>query len=185
MKISLEQGPTAKDWILVRKITLATVGKDTNSEPSFDWKVRLLRARHSPIRELHFVFHLKDIPYWVAMHLVRHHIGCQPYIQTQRTDRTGVDRTEKPQDAPVDMWWSMNAEALITIANKRLCRMAAKETRQVVEEMCRQVRVAYPEFDSELVPICERTHQCYEMKGCGKVSSEYPRKEPDSHPSLQ
>ena len=107
----------------------------------------MLRARHSPIRELQFVFLLEDVPYWVAMHLVRHHIGCQPYVRTQRNDRqTDYDRRKAPQDAPIDMMWSMNAEALMTIANKRLCEQAAQETHDAVEEMCALVAKANPEF---------------------------------------
>ena len=68
------------------------------------------------------------------------------------------------------MIWDVNAEELQEIANKRLCKMAAKETREVVEEMCRLAEGATPELTGLLVPMCERCGGvCYEMNGgCGK-----------------
>lgn len=170
MKIELVKFPNDEDWKLVKDCTLVTVGLNAVNPPSYDWKVKLLESRHSPIRELHFVFRITNIPYWVAMHLVRHHIGCQPYVKTQRNDRqSNYDRAKASQDAPVDMMWSMNAESLITIANKRLCNQAAEETREVVKEMCRLVKEKCPEFTNELVPACVRNGGiCHEMFSCRK-----------------
>lgn len=170
MRVELVKHPTDEDWMLVKKCTLVTVGLSSKRPPDNEWKHKILKARHSPIRELKFVFLLKDVPYWVAMHLVRHHVGCQPYVRTQRNDRQdGYDRTKAPQDAPVDMMWSINADALLTIANKRLCTMAAKETRQVVQQMCALVSASNPEFIPFLVPMCEyHGGVCHEFNGCGK-----------------
>lgn len=170
MQIELVKHPTDEDWMLVKMCTLVTVGLKSKRPPDDEWKKRILKARHSPIRELKFVFLLKDIPYWVAMHLVRHHIGCQPYVRTQRNDRqTGYDRTKAPQDAPVDMMWSMNAEALLNIANKRLCSQAATETREVVERMCALVKASNPEFIPHLIPMCEyHGGICQEFNSCGR-----------------
>lgn len=83
MQIDLIKAPTEADWALVKACTLVTVGKKATTPPTSEWKHRILEARHSPIRELRFVFRL-EVPYWVAMHLVRHHVGCQPYVRTQR-----------------------------------------------------------------------------------------------------
>lgn len=176
MRVELVKHPTDEDWMLVKKCTLVTVGLKSNRPPDDEWKKKILKARHSPIRELKFVFLLKDVPYWVAMHLVRHHIGCQPYVRTQRNDRqTDYDRTKAPQDAPVDMMWSMNADALMTIANKRLCTMAAKETREVVEAMCFLAIKSNPEFAGMLVPMCEyHGGVCHEFKSCGRCPEAKP-----------
>lgn len=170
MRIELLKYPSDDDWMLCKACTLVTVGKEAKQPPSADWKHKLLRARHSPIRELKFVFLLKDIPSWVSVHLVRHHVGCQPYVRSQRNDRQNAyDRTKAPQDAPVDMIWSMNAEALMTIANKRLCNQASKETRAVVQEMCRLVLERCPEFNGLLVPMCEyHGGRCDEMFPCNR-----------------
>jgi thymidylate synthase ThyX len=111
---------------------------------------------------------LENIPSWVSVHLVRH-VHAQPYVKSQRNDRQSeYDRTKAPQDAPVNMIWDMNAEELMVIANKRLCRLASKETREVVTQMCKLVVEECPEFDEFLVPMCfYHGGVCHEMKGCG------------------
>lgn len=166
--VQLIKYPTEEDWLLVKKCTLVTVGKETNKPPTEKFKTELLRARHSPIRELKFVFYLTDIPYWVSVHLCRH-VHAQPYVRTQRNDRQNdYDRNSAPQNAPIDMMWSVNGEELITIANKRLCNLASTETRELVKEICNEVIKACPEFEKELVPMCVRNGGvCYEMASCG------------------
>ena len=167
MEVDIIKYPTEEDWLLVKKCTLVTVGKESDRPATEEFKRKMLRARHSPIRELKFVFYLKDIPYWVSVHLCRH-IHAQPYVKTQRNDRQdGYDRTKAPQDAPVDMMWSVNAEELITIANKRLCNLASKETRLLVWKICKAVMKVCPELTNELVPMCARNGGiCYEMFPC-------------------
>lgn len=167
MKVKIIKYPNLEDWLIAKQCTLVTVGKETNTPPTEKFKRDLLRARHSPIRELRFVFYLEGIPYWVSVHLCRH-VHAQPYVKTQRNDRqNNYDRNSAPQNAPVDMMWSMNAEELITIANKRLCKQASKETRELVEMICEEVTKVCPEFSSELVPMCVRNGGvCYEVFPC-------------------
>lgn len=172
MEVRLLKYPTEQDWLFVKKCAYETIGKDTDTPPTLAWKKAMLTARHSPIRELNFAFELVNIPYWVSVHLCRHHVGCQPYVQTQRNDRQGkYDRNSAPQSAPVNMIWTMNAEALLTIANKRLCTNASEETREVVKRMCKLVMEYCPEFIDDLVPACFYSGVCHEMKCCGLVDS--------------
>jgi len=169
MKIEILRYPTGDDWRLAKRATLETVGLRPKTDPSFEWKVSLLMARHSPIRLLPFVFELVDVPYWVSVHLCRH-VHAVPFVKTQRNDRqSGYDRALARQDTPVNMMWSMNAEELCVIANKRLCNMASPETRMAVWNMCQLVKDKCPEFESVLVPACEYNHVCHEMNGgCGR-----------------
>lgn len=169
MDIHLLKAPTEEDWLLVKQAALETVGKEAKTAPTLQWKKEILEARHSPIRLLHFVFDLRDIPYWVSVHLVRH-VHAQPFVKSQRNDRQDeYDRNSAPQDAPVNMMWEINGEELQAIANKRLCLMAAKETRDVVQQMCNLVTEHCPEFKDVLVPYCQYNEICHEMKGgCGK-----------------
>ncbi len=168
MKVEILKYPTEEDWILAKRCTLVTVGKDSIKPPTEEFKRKILRARHSPIRVLEFCFYIKDIPYWVSVHLSRH-IHAQPFVKSQRNDRqSDYDRRKAPQDAPLDMMFYMNAEELITIANKRLCKLASLETREVVKEMFKKVIEICPEFKDELVPMCVRNGGvCYEMFPCG------------------
>jgi thymidylate synthase ThyX len=167
MKVELLGHPNANDWIEVKRRALVTIGKNPVKNPSEQWMRDILRARHSPIRYLRFSFLLEDIPYWISVHLVRH-VHAQPYVRSQRNDRQDeYDRNSARQDAPVSMIWDMNAEELITIANKRLCNLASKETREVVRMMCDKVIESCPEFKDELVPNCIRSGGvCHEMFPC-------------------
>ena len=168
-KVELRAAPTESDWLEVKRRALATEGKRPAKAPDSQWKYKILRARHSPIRYLVYSYYIENIPSWVATHLVRHHEGFQPYVQSQRNDRQDkYDRNSARQDAPVNMWIDLNAEALQVLANKRLCNLAAAETRAVVAEMCRLAAEATPELESLLVPACvHQGGECHEMKPCG------------------
>lgn len=160
--------PTDEDWMLAKKCTLVTIGKDSEKPPTMEWKKKLLAAQHSPIRTLEFCFRLNNIPNWVAVHLVRH-VHTVPFVKTQRNDRQNeYDRGAARQDVPVTMCWYMNAEELITIAHKRLCHQASKETTQVVQAICNAVLETNPEFEGLLVPNCYyRGGVCTEFYPCG------------------
>ena len=168
MEVSLLKYPTEEDWQLVKRAALTTVDKTIKTPPSLTWKKSILEARHSPIRLLHFVFEIRDIPYWVSVHLCRH-VHAVPFVRSQRNDtQSESERNSAGQDGPVNMRWEMNAEELCGIANKRLCKMAAKETQETVSEMCRKVIEVCPEFENVLVPACVYNRKCHEMNGgCG------------------
>ena len=171
MSVMLLRSPTEDDWREVKRRALVTVGKTMVTPPTIEWKRKILRARHSPIRYLKFSFLLEGIPSWVSVHLVRH-IHAQPYVKSQRNDRqSAYDRNKAPQDSPVDMIWDMNAEELMVIANKRLCAQASHETREVVTQMCGLAKEACPEFSDFLVPMCVwRGGLCPEMVSCGRCT---------------
>ena len=173
MKVEMIEHPYDSDWMEVKRRALVTIGKEAMTPPTEEWKRSILKARHSPIRRLHFSF-LIECPYWVSVHLCRHHVGVTPYVKSQRNDRQAdYDRNKAPQDAPVVMIMDMNAEALITIANKRLCRQASEETRHLVQIMCNLAANACPEFEDELVPMCARNGGvCHEMNPCRKKQTE-------------
>lgn len=169
MKVELRKYPTEEDWMLVKECALVTIGKTPLTPPDTQWKHNMLEARHSPIRELKFVFRA-EVPYWVSVHLCRH-IHARPYVKSQRNDRqVEYDRTKAPQDAPVVMMWSMEAEELMIVANKRLCCKASPETRHVFAIMCHLVEEKCPEFKGLLVPMCEyHGGVCHEIKSCGRA----------------
>lgn len=167
-KVEVIKHPTEEDWALCKECTLVTVGKEAKTPPTDEWKSKILKANHSPIRTLQFCFRLTDIPSWVATHLARH-VHATPFIKSQRNDRQGdYDRNSAPQSAPVNMCWYMNAEELITIAHKRLCMQASPETRRVVKAICDEVIRLNPEFKELLVPNCYyRGGVCTEFYPCG------------------
>lgn len=172
MKLTILKAPTSEDWILCKQAALVTIGKETETEPTLEWKQKILKSCHSPIRLLTYTVLMEDIPSWVSVHLVRH-IHAQPFVSTQRNDRcnrdNGYDRRKAPQDTPVSMIWHFNAEELMTICHKRLCMLASKETREVIQEMVRQISEKCPEWKGTnlLVPLCTyRGGICTEFNPC-------------------
>ena len=169
IKVEVLEHPTDKDWLRAKQCTLNTVGKKSTKLPPDEWKVKLLESEHSPIRTLMFLIKM-EIPYWVSVHFCRHKIGVEHFVQTQRTDRTGVNRNELPQGQMVSHMMWLNAGALIYMARKRLCKQASKETREVMQEIVRQVLETNPEFKSVLVPNCVyRNGKCTEFYSCKEV----------------
>lgn len=167
-KVEILKHPIEEDWMWCKRCTLNTVGRDSNKLPTEEWKHKILAAGHSPIRELWFGIKMQ-IPYFVSVHFVRHHIGVNHYVQTQRNDRqNNCDRTKAPQDAMVSHVMSINAQELIFMSHKRLCFQASSETRAVMLEICRQVEEFNPEFKGLLVPECVyRNGLCTEFYSCG------------------
>lgn len=167
-KVEILKYPTESDLKWVRTCTLNTVGKKSTKLPTDEWLKRLVESEHTPIRELWFGIKM-EIPYCNSVHYVRHHIGVNHYVQTQRTDRTGIDRNNLPQGELVSHIMSVNAQELIFMAHKRLCKQASKETREVMQEICRQVIQVAPYMKDVLVPLCAyRNGKCTEMFPCNK-----------------
>ena len=154
------------DWDEVLTDCRSTVGKPPlGKEPSADWKRRILIAEHSPIRDLSVRFRWKGIKSWIATHWARHKWEC--FVQSQRSDRTGVPRDKLPQDAPVDFVGEMNAQAAIDTMRKRLCHQASPETRAYAEDFKAALHDYEPELADTLVPACVFRCGCPEMKTCG------------------
>lgn len=168
MTVTVLEYPTEEDWMKVKQRALVTIGKKAVAPPDYDWKVKMLRCRHSPIRKLSFSFLITDMPYWLHVELVRHHIGIEKYVKSQRDDRNQSDtpRAKKPQDAPVDMIIDVNAEALLTIMNKRLCGAASFDMQVLMLVIREEVIKTNPEFTRFLVPMCQHIGGCKEFSSC-------------------
>ena len=154
------------NWREVVDDCRATVGKQPlGKEPSEKFKRSILIAEHSPIRDIHVKWKWKDIPSWVATHWSRHKF--EKFIKTQRTDRTGIDRSKFPQDAPVDFTGDANVQNLIDAWRKRLCYQASPETRKYAEDFKIALYEIEPEISDALVPNCVYRCGCPEMNCCG------------------
>lgn len=156
-----------------------TISKTTGAYPTSEWKRRMLLAEHSPIRRIKFYWRWKDIKYWVSVHFVRHKYGIEHWVSTQRTDRTGKNRDVIPQDAPVLHACESNAQALINMSRRRLCRCSALDTRSAWKEVKAKIKDSgEPEMASVMVRECVyRNGFCPEYKTCGYYKTEAFREE--------
>lgn len=160
------------NWQAVKDAAMNTVGKDSGKYPTSAWKRKILLAEHSPIRRLTFTIRMTDLPYWQSVHICRHKIGIEHWVRTQRSDRTGVDRSKLPQDAPVEHTIEVNAQALISISRRRLCHQAAPETRQAWKAVLNTLAEHEPELRSVCVKNCIYQGFCPEMKSCGYANTQ-------------
>lgn len=160
-------------WAQVKAAARTTIGKSgAGVTPSASWKKNILLAEHSPIRRIRVSWVWVGLKSWVSVHFVRHKHGIEHWVSTQRTDRTGVDRNQKTQDAPVRHECEANAQALINISRKRLCAQASPETRKAWQEVIEEVRAADPVLASVCVPECVYRGFCPEFKPCGYAETE-------------
>ena len=64
-------------------------------------KKKYLTSEHSPIRYLRFIIRM-EIPYCNSVHFVRHKLGVEHFVQSQRNDRQdiGQDSAQAEAHAP-------------------------------------------------------------------------------------
>ena len=171
------------DWSEVLDAARFTVNKtDLGKEPSVEFKNSIIMAEHSPIRSLIFIVTLYNVPTWVSQHIARHDAFAghntregasdTQYVATQRSDRTGVDRSELSQEELVDHRILLNAQDFIVISRKRLCNCASPETEFVWEKVREEVAKIEPELASMMVRECVYRGFCPEMKCCGYVNTD-------------
>ena len=166
-------------WIRALNAARRTIGKEEiNKEPSDNWKARMLLAEHSPIKLVEYCIKFKSLRQWVGVHLLRHGFTL-PFIHSQREDRRELDcpRDELPQGTPNDQDFVVNAQTLINISRKRLCRCASKETREAWEAVKEEMKNVDPIMASKMVPNCVYSGFCRELSCCGYCNTEKFKKE--------
>ena len=159
---------TIGTWREVADAARTTIRREEGTkEPSSRWKKRILLSEHSPIRKLCFNWKWTGLPDWVSVHFVRHKFGIEHFVSTQRTDRTGEDRTGARQDAPVMHECFANAQSVMFISRRRLCSQASPETRAAWKLVVDEISKYEPEVGECCVPECVYRGFCPEFKPCG------------------
>ena len=100
--MQIDQFQHDDNWQAIKDAAMNTVNKTTGKYPDSVWKRKLILSEHSPIRRMKFYWRWKDLKSWVSVHMVRHKIGIEHWVSTQRSDRTGIDRDALPQGALVN-----------------------------------------------------------------------------------
>jgi hypothetical protein len=156
------------NWKKIKSACMTTISKDAgDKEPSDTWKRKLLLCEHSPIRRSTVSWKWPEIPYAISTHFARHHEGCEKFVATERTDRTGVPREERSQMNPVMMEMDANIQALINISKKRMCTGADPTTRLYWKAVWEAIREYDENIAWAMVPECIRDGGCPEYQPCG------------------
>lgn len=174
MKIHIQ--PLTDLAIVQRAAQMTTHGQPIKA-PLKAW----YRTEHSPVRMRKFWIELLGIPTMVSVHLVRHKIGVDHFVQTMRDDRGGAGDDKVNRLTPVNHGLDINAQALIQMSRKRLCLASHKRTVAVWTKLRKAMKEVDPDLARFMVPECVyRNGVCPEFKECApgmeKVVSVY-RKE--------
>lgn len=154
-------------WREVANAANTTINKpEGTKEPSSEWKRRILLAEHSPIRQIIIKAKWYELKSWVSVHFVRHKIGIEHWVRSQRSDRTGVNRDELFQSNFVEHEIEANAQSIINISRKRLCKKASSETREAWQAFLESFKDKEPELYSVCVPECIYRGFCPEFSSC-------------------
>lgn len=164
MKITVDK---LTDSRLLEKAAASTSGKEMEIR-GVSHLHQWYKSEHSPIRTQLFWVEMVGIPTFVSVHFVRHDVGIEHFVKSNRPDRGGDGEADRM--TPVTHSMLINAQALISMARRRLCGKASKETRQVME----MIRSAAGSVDPALpmLPDCEYRGGCHEFKSCGWYKKE-------------
>lgn len=186
MEVTVTQDTT---WNRALNAARKTVGlKPLKKEPSDEWKKMALMAEHSPIKLVEYTISFTDLKQWVGVHLLRHQYVL-PFIHSQRVDRRNLDdcvekvmsiisddvkndpsfnkRDYLFQGEPNDQDFVVNAQTLINISRKRLCKTASKETQEAWKAVQGAIREFDPVMASFMVANCVYRGFCPERESCG------------------
>lgn len=166
LEVTVEQ---ETPWSRALDAARRTIGKEPlHKEPSKNWKAKILLAEHSPIKLVEYAIHFKNLRQWVGVHLLRHE-HMLPFIHSQREDRRELNctRDELPQGSLNDQDFIVNAQTLINISRKRLCRCASKETQDAWKAVKNEIAKVDEVMADKMIPNCVYSGFCRELKCCG------------------
>lgn len=156
---------------------------------------RAYKSEHTIIYTQLFWIELHDIPLFASTQLLRHKVGNTPFQVSCREDRKGCNvnlkdklnklakdsinlgevDTEQIEElyssvdryTPVKLGMFINAKALISMSNKRLCRLASKETTTIFKGIIEALKHVDNDLVPFLVPTCiYRGGICPELQSC-------------------
>ena len=157
----------------------STTGRDMYKKtlPKLETWYTMLVSPHSSARSVNYRFYVEDIPYYAHVYLIRHHVGFQPHVLSQRDDegkRETTERDEKPQNVPISMLFDVNSSALMQIAQRRLCYKSHRIVQEVLEKIKCSLIYTGDSYDKVLGKLLMRPCSfykgyCPEPKPCGRV----------------
>jgi hypothetical protein len=162
MPFKVSANLTTPDWLPNRAAEMTTHGQPVRA-PLAAW----YRSQHSPIRARWFWVEIECLPTFVSVHLVRHHVGIDHFVQSMRDDRGGGDAIQITRLTPVRHGLHINADALINVSRKRLCYQAHVSTVGAWRRVLRAIAEVDPELPKYCVPECVyRGGICPEFRQC-------------------
>ena len=139
-----------------------TAGKDVAIK---DLK-KFYKSEHSPIRTQIFEVFMYEIPTFASVHFTRHKVGVEHFVTSNR-DKDKIDR-----ETPVNHMMVLNAQSLISMARKRLCRKADPKVVNIMRAIVNGVHQVDKQLSECMVADCLYRGQCYEIVRCTKENKD-------------
>lgn len=153
---------TSPDWLMRRACEMTMHGQQSKITLE-----KLAQCEHSPLRTVKYWIELIDIPTFVSVHLVRHKFGVEHFVKSMRDDLYIDPEQVVDRNTPVNHGMDINAQALITMMNKRLCYKSHRRTVAALRKLRAAVLLVDPELSRFLVPECVRRNEyCPELRQC-------------------
>lgn len=157
--------------IKIKKITtkhlLDTAASFTVNKDVHPNLYKMYLAEHSIIRTQMFWIEMYDIYTFVSVHLVRHKFGVEHFVKSNREDRKSYTG-DKGRYQPVNHAMFLNAQELINMSRKRLCRKSHVETVFVMNAIKEEMHKIDRELAECMVPDCIYRGKCCEPMSCGR-----------------
>ena len=171
MEVKIKQLTDNKE--VLNRCRLTVWKEELNKEPSVDFMNSIYMCEHSPIRDKWFSIEIRNIPYYISTHFVRHSIGYMPYVSTQRSDRIDYEgsRDDRKQGELVNMDITLNAQAFINVSKVRLCGQADIKAQELWNLVLLELRKLDKPLWNHCVPTCIYRGFCPELKCCGRTNS--------------
>jgi hypothetical protein len=168
------ESTTGKKTILIQEVSnddlmrrCCDMTRKPGMVPSKMTREKIYKCEHSPARAIIFWIELLGIPSFVSTHLVRHKIGVEHYVESNRDDRGGAGDDNVTRNTPVNHGLLTNAQALIHMARKRLCYASHVKTVGVFRRLKKEMHEVDPALSEALVPDCVyRNGLCPELREC-------------------
>lgn len=159
----------------------ATQGNDmyTPKMPKLDTWYKMILSEHSSDRAVKYRVFVEDIKYYGHVHIIRHNVGVEPHVYSQRDDngtQLTTDRDNIPQGALINMCLDINVQAIVTMARKRMCHKSHRVCQDFMKKLKCSLIYEGDAYDKVLgnlmMPPCSWWRgYCAEPTPCGRVSS--------------
>ena len=156
--------------VTVKKLTDETIMRracemtSKGKQSKMTW-AKMYDCEHSPIRCSIFWIEMIGVASFVSVHFVRHKVGVEHFVESNRDDRGGSD--DVGRNTPVNHGMLINAQALINMARKRLCLKAHSEAVKAMKMIQEEIRRVDPDLADHLVSECFYRKGCHELRSCG------------------
>lgn len=134
--------------------------------PSKMTRERIYQCDHSPARLIKYWIELHGVQTFVSTHLVRHKIGAEHYVESNRDDRGGAGDDNVTRDTPVNHGIDANASALMQISRKRLCYASHVKTVAVWRKVRNEMQAVDHDLAAAMAPECAYRGYCPELREC-------------------